>query len=151
MANTTMKVEKMMRDLSDTSYRDLMLSFLPSPIKSEDDYDAVQEEMDRLIDKGELSDEENDYLDMLGTLILAYEDRVEKAETYEVRGIEFLQGLLELHGLKQKNLTPIFKTESITFAVLNRKRTPTVEHISRLALYFNVPHALFFEPILTSK
>ena len=59
------------------TYEELMHDFLPRPIKSEADYETVQAEIDRLIDKGELSLDEQDYLDLLGTLVMEYEGRVE--------------------------------------------------------------------------
>ncbi len=68
-------------------------------------------------------------------------------EEFELRGIELVTGLVELHELKQKDLPPIFKTRSIVSAVLNGKRPLTVKHIDKLAKQFNLPHELFFEPI----
>jgi len=59
--------------------------------------------------------------------------------------------LLALHNLKQRDLLPIFKTKSIVSAVLNGKRQLTVAQINGLAAFFNVPHALFFEPILLAS
>lgn len=135
-----------MNGLNEMPYRELMLQFLPRPIASEADYVDVQNQVDQLLDKGELSVAEEEYLDLLGTLIWAYEERTEDGEQYELRGVDLVKGLLQLHGLKQKDLVPIFRTESIVSAVLNRKRKLTVDQISRLALYFNLPHGLFFEP-----
>jgi HTH-type transcriptional regulator/antitoxin HigA len=128
------------------SYKDLMLDFLPRPIKSEEQYRLVQQEIDRLLDKGDLSADEQDYLDLLGTLILNYEEQMEGESQYELRGIELIKGLMEVHDLKQKDLTPIFKTKSIASAVLNGKRNLTVEHINKLSAFFHLPHGVFFEP-----
>ena len=66
-------------------------------------------------------------------------------------GIELLKGLMELHGLKQLDLVPIFKTKSIVSAVLNGKRQLTVEHINKLAGFFKVSHELFFESLDAEK
>ncbi len=129
------------------SYRDLLLTFLPRPIKTEQDYTVVQTELDRLIDQDELSPAEQDYLDLLGTLIWEYEARTEDRVNFELRGVDLVKGLLELHGLKQKDLLPIFKTRSIVSAVLSGKRRLTVAQINALAAFFKLPHALFFQPI----
>lgn len=133
------------------SYRDLLLTFLPRPIKSEQAYGLVQAEIDRLIDQDELSPAEQEYLDLLGTLVWEYEARVEDRTEFELRGVELVKGLLALHNLKQKDLLPIFKTKSIVSAVLNGKRQLTVAQINGLAAFFNLPHALFFEPILLTN
>lgn len=131
----------------DTSYRDLVTTFLPRVIHDESTYHAVQTQVDRLVDKMELTAAEEEYLDLLGTLLWEYEQRTEQRAQYELRGVALLQGLMELHMLKQQDLVPIFKTKSIVSAVLNRKRQLTVEHIDKLAAFFHLPHSLFFESI----
>ncbi len=136
----------MMTGLHNPTYPELLHAFLPRPIRGESDYQAVQTEVDRLIDRGDLSADEVDYLDLLGTLILEYEHRHEDHAHYELRGVELIKGLVELHGLRLMDLIPIFKTKSIASAILNRHRRLTAEHINRLALYFGLPHSLFFEP-----
>jgi HTH-type transcriptional regulator/antitoxin HigA len=129
------------------TYEELMLDFLPRPIKTEAEFEAVQREVDRLLDKNELSPDEQDYLDLLGTLIIDYEERTEDETQYELRGVELIKGLMKLHDLKQKDLVPIFKTKSIVSAVLNGKRQLTAEHISKLSAFFHLRHELFFEPL----
>jgi HTH-type transcriptional regulator / antitoxin HigA len=74
-----------------------------------------------------------------------YEQRTEQQGDYRLQGVALIRGLLELHGLKQQELTPIFKTKSITSAVLNGKRRLMVEQIDGLAHFFGLPHSLFFE------
>lgn len=128
-------------------YRSLLLAFLPRPLKTEADYQATQVEIDRLLDQPELSPAEQDYLDLLGTLLWAYESRSEEKTQYVLRGVALLKGLMELHHLKQCDLVPIFKTKSIASAVLGGKRKLTIEHINRLAHFFNVPQGLFFESL----
>ena len=147
MLNMTKRGGKMTPGTISPTYEELMLDFLPRPIKTEEEYEAIQQEVDRLIDKGELSSDEQDYLDLLGTLLLDYEERTEDETAYELRGVELIMGLMELHNLKQKDLVPIFKTKSIVSAVLNRKRHLTAEHINKLSAFFHLPHHLFFEPL----
>ncbi len=129
------------------SYQNLLLAFLPRPLKTEADYQATQVEIDRLLDQPDLSPAEQDYLDLLGTLLWAYEKRTEDQAQYTLRGVALLAGLMALHNLKQCDLVPIFKTKSIVSAVLSGKRKLTVEHINHLAHFFNIPQGLFFEPL----
>jgi HTH-type transcriptional regulator/antitoxin HigA len=128
------------------TYPDMLLAFQPRTITSEADYCAVQEEVDRLLDLGDLTPDEQAYLDLLGTLIWAYESQTEARDQYELRGTELVKGLVQLYDLKLKDLIPIFKTKSIASAVLNGKRRLTVEQINKLASFFDLPHQLFFEP-----
>ena len=73
---------KMMTGITDNPYGVLLLDFLPRVIKTETDYMAVQEQVDRLVDHDALSPAERDYLELLGTLIWEYESRTEDETEY---------------------------------------------------------------------
>ena len=128
------------------NYPDLLELFQPRPIVTEAQYDATVAQINHLIDKGDLTADEQDLLTLLGTLTAVYEDKYYPDELFELRGIALIKSLMAESGLKQKDLTAIFKTESITSAILNGKRRLTVEHIGRLAAFFNLSHEMFFEP-----
>ena len=55
-------------------YLQLLIKFPPRPIKSEDDFDKIQAVIDDLIDQENLTIEEQDYLNVLGSLVRDYED-----------------------------------------------------------------------------
>lgn len=127
------------------SYPDLLQSFQPRPIKTEAQYDTAVLQMNHLLDKGELTYDQQDLLTLLGTLVASYEDINFPDEQFEIRGIELVKALMMEQGLKQIDLLPIFKTKSIVSAVLHGKRRLTVRHIDELAAFFDLPHALFFD------
>jgi HTH-type transcriptional regulator/antitoxin HigA len=129
------------------SYPDLLQTYAPRPITTEVRYDAIVAQMNLMIDKGELSLDEQDFLTLLGTLVAAYEKDHYPDEAFELRGVELVKALMAEAGLRQKDLIPIFKTKSIASAVLSGKRRLTVEHINRLATFFNMPHEAFFEAV----
>lgn len=129
------------------TYPELLHAFTPRPIRNEVDYQRIQAEVDRLVDRDDLSVAETDYLDLLGTLLFDYERRHEEQAHYALYGVELIKGLIELHELTLTDLVPIFKTKSIASAVLHRHRRLTVDHINRLAAFFGLPHSLFFEPL----
>lgn len=143
MKNMISKSGKTMNGSSHT-YRELVMDYAPRPIRSEDDYWAARQRMDALLDKHELTRDEQDYLDIIGVVIEAYEQDTEDESDYELRGVALIRALLAEQGLRQKDLVDVFKTESIASAVLNGHRSLTVEHIARLAQRFDLPHVLFF-------
>jgi HTH-type transcriptional regulator/antitoxin HigA len=55
-----------------------------------------------------------------------------------------VKALLEDRGLRQKDLVPLFGTESIVSEVLSGKRELQSKHIEGLAQFFNVSPAAFF-------
>jgi HTH-type transcriptional regulator / antitoxin HigA len=125
-----------------TIYRQLITSFPPRIIQSEEDLEKTQAVVDQLLDQGRLTEAEEDYLDLLGILIHEYEQQ--KHLVPDIYGVELVQVLMGELNLKQKDLVSIFKTESIVSEVLNGKRKLTVEHIQKLAEFFQVSPAVFF-------
>ena len=123
-------------------YIELLKQFPPRPIKSEEELEATQEIVNQLLDKLQLTEEESDYLDVLGMLIYEYEKDLDIVP--DIYGVELLKVLLEERNLKQKDLVSIFKTESIVSDVLNEKRKLTTRHIQELAEFFNLSPAVFF-------
>jgi len=125
------------------SYLELLQDFPPRSIKSEQDYWAAQAVVDRLLDARDLTPDQRDYLNLLGLLIREYEEK--HVVIPDLAGVELLKALIKEFGLKQKDLVPIFKTESIVSAVLNGHRGLTVEHIEQLAQFFRISPSVFFE------
>jgi HTH-type transcriptional regulator / antitoxin HigA len=123
-------------------YVDLLNEFPPRPIKSEQEFTAVQKVVDVLLDAKQLSTDQKEYLNLLGMIIYEYEGK--KVGIPDIYGVDLLNVLIDEWGLKQKELIPIFKTESIVSAVLNGHRQLTVEHIQKLAEFFHVSPAVFF-------
>lgn len=124
------------------SYLELMQKFPPRPIKSEAELFAVQEVIDTLLDAGEITPEKRDYINVLGILVYEYEEK--NISIPDLHGVELLKALIDEMGLKQKDLVPIFKTESIVSAILNGQRKFTVEHIEKLADFFKISPSAFF-------
>ena len=123
-------------------YLNLITKYPPRPITSEQALAKAQQVIDSLLDRDNLSQDESDYLNVLGTLVYEYEDNQEFVP--DIYGVELLKALLSEFGLKQKDLVPIFKTESIVSEILNGKRQLTMRHIQELAKFFSVSPAVFF-------
>jgi HTH-type transcriptional regulator / antitoxin HigA len=123
-------------------YVELLRSFPPRPISDEAEFAATQSVVDALLDRPKLTADEQDYLNVLGTLIAEYEQTL--APLPDISGVELLEVLIAEQNLRQKDLVPIFKTESIVSDVLHRRRKLTVEHIQKLADFFHISPAVFF-------
>ena len=128
---------------SASAYIELLKTFPPRPINSDEELLATQKVIDALIDQEELTADEQDYLNVLGTLVYEYEQKHETIP--DIFGVELLKALIDEFNLQQKDLVPIFRTESIVSAVLSGKRQLTVEHIRNLADFFHISPAAFFE------
>ena len=124
------------------TYNELLQAFPPRPIKSEEEMFATQKVIDSLIDRAPLTPDEEDYLNLLGTLVYEYEQTQEPIP--DIYGVDLLKVLMEERGLRQKDLVPIFKTESIVSDILKGRRELTKRHIEELAELFHISPAAFF-------
>lgn len=125
-----------------SSYIELLQKFPPRPIKSEEELLAVQDVIDTLLDSGEITPEKQDYINVLGILVHEYEEKY--VSIPDLSSVELLKALIDELGLKQKDLIPVFKTESIVSAILSGQRKFTVEHIEKLAEFFKISPSAFF-------
>lgn len=119
-----------------------MQPLFPKPIRSTEELQVIQQVIDQLLDRPQLSADEQAYLNILGTLVYEYEHKQVKIP--DTHGVELLKALLVEFGLRQKDLVPIFKTESIVSEVLNGRRNLTIEHIQALANFFHISPNAFF-------
>lgn len=133
---------KMILGSNSSKYIDLLNTFPPRPIKSDEELSATQDVIDSLIDRGYLTPDEKDYLNLLGTLVYEYEQKQSKIP--DIYGVDLLKFLIEESGIRQKDLVTIFKTESIVSDVLNNRRKLTARHIQELAKMFKISPAAFF-------
>jgi HTH-type transcriptional regulator / antitoxin HigA len=63
--------------------------------------------------------------------------------------VEVLRTLMDAHGLRQKDLVPIFGSESVVSEVLYKKRKRDLNknnknHIEKLSKQFHISPAVFF-------
>lgn len=132
------------------SYADLLVEYLPRPIRSEEDADVVQALMDTLMDKGDLTEDERDFLLLLGSLMLLWEP--DQSDLPALAPNEMVKALLEARELPQQALVgPVFPTKGIASEILNGKRRLTYDFVQRLATFFEVSPDLFYPSQATAS
>jgi HTH-type transcriptional regulator/antitoxin HigA len=125
----------------DSQYLALLRRFPLRPIRNDEQLDAAVEMLNMLLDKRELTEWEQDYLTVLGTLIKKYEDAHYPMPS--VSGRDVLEFLMDQYDLRQVDLVPIFGSKSIVSEVLSGKRQLTVKHIRELSKLFHVSADVF--------
>jgi HTH-type transcriptional regulator/antitoxin HigA len=111
------------------------------PITSEEQNEHYTGVLHELVMRGNLSQKEEEYVELLSLLIEAYED-----EHYPIRAgspAEVIKTLMKANNLKQKDLARIFGTESMVSMVLKGTRPLNAEHIKGLSKRFHVSPAVF--------
>ena len=114
----------------------------PAPITSEQQHEQYLAVLDKLASKENPTREEEKYAEVLMTLIEAYEE--EHHAIPDASPIEVLRALMDANDLHQKDLVPIFGSESFASEVLRKKRALNKNHIEKLSKRFNVSPAVFF-------
>ena len=138
----TQTIGKMTLGLSSNlNYLELLKTFPPRPIANEEDFNKTQKIIDTLIDKGELTPDEQDYLSVLGSLIRDYEDI--NLTLPKLNPVELIQALLDDAGLQIQDLTFIFGNEITVSKILTNQQALTLSQIKKLAQFFKISPAAF--------
>ncbi len=123
-------------------YLALLRRFAPRPIRSEDEHRRAIAVVNDLLDRPTLSQDEEDYLDVLGLLIADYEDSI--YEHPEFTPVDRLRYIMKEHSLTQAELARRAGVAVTSLSdILNGKRriSPTVR--AKFAKCFGVSSSFF--------
>ncbi len=104
-------------------YLKLITEFAPRPITNEDELNATQQRINKLLDKKDINQDDQDYLRVLGLLIYDYEEKNEQLP--QLTDGELLQSLMEDYNLSIQDFLGIFDQEQIILDILSGKRNFT--------------------------
>lgn len=108
------------------------------PIHTEADYKATLKEISALMESDpDLGTPEGDRLDILATLVQAYESRHFPIDAPDP--VEAIKFRMEQSGLTVKDLEPIIGRPNRVYEVLSRKRPLTLAMIRRLHRSLGIP------------
>lgn len=124
-------------------YIEIITTFPPRPITCEAELNATQNRIDSIVNRRNLTQDDRDYLNVLGTLIYDYEQKHEPMPV--LKGIKLLKALMIEDNIQEKDLIDIFESESWVSEVMNGKRELTVSQIQKLAKFFHLSPVAFLE------
>jgi HTH-type transcriptional regulator/antitoxin HigA len=130
-------VKNRFRGKTRDDYLNLVREFPLTSIRFDEDLEAAQDVMDRLLTKGDLSSGQELYLDALSDLVAAYEDAHYAIPA--ASDADMLKHLMEAKGVSQIELHRGTKIPKSTISeILNGKKPFSRQIIVKLASYFNV-------------
>jgi HTH-type transcriptional regulator/antitoxin HigA len=112
-------------------------------IKTEADYQAALEEIERLFDAAP-DTPEGDRLEVLTTLVEAYEDKHYSIPLPDP--IEAIKYYMESRGLSRRDLEPYIGNRGRVSEILNRKRPLSIEMIRRLHAGLGISAEVLIQP-----
>ena len=114
------------------------------PIKTETDYEWTLAEIEHLLD-AEPDTPDGDRLDILVTLVEAYEDKHYGIPLPDP--IEMLLYYMESRGLTRRDLEPYIGTRGRVSEILNKKRPLTLNMIRKLHTGFGISGDVLLQPV----
>jgi HTH-type transcriptional regulator / antitoxin HigA len=112
------------------------------PIKTETDYDAAIVRINQLLDRNPKPGSEEDHeLDILSTLVEAYED-----DHYPILPpdpVDAIRVVMEEKGLDNKVLIPLLGSKSRVSEIMNRKKPFTLKMIYNVHKVLGLPLEIF--------
>ena len=113
------------------------------PIRCEKDYEAALKEVERLWG-ARLGTAEGDRLDVLATLIDAYEAMHDPMDPPDP--VEAIKFRMEQQGLTRKDLEPLIGTRTRVAEILNRRRSLSIGMIRRLHKVLGISADVLIRP-----
>lgn len=127
-----------------TAYQTLLVDVTPRPVRGRREYDRTMRHIGRLMAKSRLSRAESELLELLTTLAEQYE--AIEYPTPDVSQPELLAHLIDARGVCQAEVARGSGVPpSVITNVLKGRRKISQANIAKLARYFNVSPAEFFE------
>jgi HTH-type transcriptional regulator/antitoxin HigA len=118
------------------------------PIRTEEDYQEALKEIERIFDAVP-GTREGDQLDVLTTLVEAYEEKHFHIPLPDP--IEAILYYLESRGLSRRELERYIGSRARVSEVLNKKRPLTMEMIRNLHKGLGIPAEVLIQPYRTFK
>lgn len=119
------------------------------PIRTEADYKATLKEVARLMESDpELGTPDGDRLDVLATLVQAYEAKHHAIDPPDPIGA--IKFRMEQAGLTVKDLEPMIGRPNRVYEILNRKRSLTLQMIWKLHTGLGIPAESLIRPTVST-
>lgn len=128
-------------NLDENSYGQLLRRALPHVIRTDEELARLTDELLRLDERENPTQEELELAELLTLLIDEYEGR-----RYRIRKAgprQNLHHLMEARSLTQKDLWKVFASKGITSEVFHGKRSISKTQAKKLAAFFHVGADLF--------
>lgn len=114
------------------------------PIRTEADYAAALQQIEYLMDAAEPESLEEDTLDVLATLVEAYEAKRDPIESPDP--ISALEHYLDRQGLERKALVPYIGNIGRVHEIMNRRRRLSLTMIRKLSPATGIPISTLAQP-----
>jgi HTH-type transcriptional regulator/antitoxin HigA len=126
-------------------YLELVRKFPLRPIRSEVQLRAAHKVIDELtrIPEEKLTRDQADYLEVLGDLASAYEDRIMSPEVAPVTGLDVLNHLMDANDMSASDLGRLLGHRELGSKIVRGEREISKSHAKALGEHFGLPPETF--------
>ena len=126
-------------------YLELDRRFPLRPIRTEERLRAAHKMIDELtkIPEEKLTRDQADYLEVLGDLASAYEDRIMSPEVASVSGLDVLNHLMDANGVSASDLGRLLGHRELGSKILRGEREISKSHAKAVGEDFGLPPETF--------
>jgi HTH-type transcriptional regulator / antitoxin HigA len=124
------------------NYANLLVEVLPQPIETEAEYQRVLVLVELLMNKKDISIEEDRLLDLFVILVEKFESKNYPSQNLSTPHTRLLH-LMEANQLQPADLISVFGSSDLAAEVIDGKKTIDKNHAQKLSDRFNLPSALF--------
>jgi len=124
-------------------YLELIVNFPPRPIANQAEYEATLAQINKILERSNLTEDDRAYLKILGLTIYDYEEKHEQLPI--LSGVELIHALLEESNLTLQDLVPVLGNESLVQAIIKGEQPLNSEYIDKLSSFFGIPGDLFLK------
>lgn len=124
------------------NYASLLAEVLPQPIATEAEYQRVLAIVELLMNKKDISAEEDRLLDLFVILVEKFESERYPSQSLSTPHSRLLH-LIEANNLQSADLIGVFGSSDLVAEVIEGKRSIDKTHAEKLSDRFNLPPALF--------
>jgi len=120
-------------------------SFPLKPIRNDDqlrDAHNVIDEMTKIPEE-KMTRDQSDYLEVLGDLTHAYEDRIMAPEVAAVTGLDVLNHLMDANNMNASDLGRLLGHRELGSKILRGEREISKSHATMLGRHFGLPAETF--------
>lgn len=135
---------KMTHTIDRLVYSQLVAKVAPKVIETEQEYQEVLGEVEKLLFKRNRTVEEEALYDLLLMLVERYEAENHAIEPPNLHSL--INHLMDARGVEEADLEEVIKDTERRAKIIRGETSPTQEEASRLGKYFSVSADLFLSP-----
>jgi HTH-type transcriptional regulator / antitoxin HigA len=124
------------------NYANLLVEVLPQPIQSKAEYQRVLAIVELLMNKKDISAEEDRLLDLFVILVEKFESEYYPSQNLSTPHSRLLH-LMEANHLQPIDLVGVFGSSDLVSEVIDGKRSIDKNHAEKLSDRFNLPATIF--------